>query len=207
MSITLSEISYSEIALYCLYFFLMLLGAVIFLIFYKLIANVLEKVIIKTVKLKYVGGSLDINLKTTRRASKVIRVIKMIFNWLEIIIGISLILLFFLMLIKLLISNETFAYTIVTLLIFVLSSQIAGFIRSTWTTDKYVFSKVIDIGEIIKINDVEGVIDSIGINFFCIKIKKEGYIEKVRFPISDLNFRKVSKIKRIYGKEKIIKKL
>jgi len=185
----------------------MLLGAVIFLIFYKLIANVLEKVIIKTVKLKYVDGSLDINLKTTRRASKVIRVIKMIFNWLEIIIGISLILLFFLMLIKLLISNETFAYTIVTLLIFVLSSQIAGFIRSTWTTDKYVFSKVIDIGEIIKINDVEGVIDSIGINFFCIKIKKEGYIEKVRFPISDLNFRKVSKIKRIYGKEKIIKKL
>lgn len=199
MSITLSELSYAQLALYCLFFFLMLIGASIFLILYMLFSNFLENFVIKVVELKYFKNFPDnmndyILLKLIRKASKTKRIIKMIFNWLEKIIGISVILLIFLLLIKFLIKNETFAYTIVTLLIFVLSSQIASYIKSTWNTDKYIFSPIVDIGELIEINEKRGFVVDIGKDYFWIKIEEGGVTKLMRISIRDLNSLRLSKI-------------
>jgi hypothetical protein len=57
---------------------------------------------------------------------------KVVCNFIKKMIEFNLIFIIFLVLIKIFIKNETFAYIIVTLLIFILSSHIADYIKSLW---------------------------------------------------------------------------
>lgn len=192
MSITLSDITYGQLGLYCVYFLLTCLAVLVIYLVFMFISNFIEGLILwffdARLKRKKISSKEIIRMKVWR-----IR-IKGLINWIEKIIIISLILFIMLLMIKLLIHNDTFAYTIVTLFIFIISNQIASFIRTSWSTDRYILSPIITINELIEISDEVGIIEAIGKDFFWMKCEDEDFCKFVRIPISHLNFQKFAKI-------------
>lgn len=205
MSITLSDITYSQLALYCVYFALTCFAVLVIYLIFIMVSNTIEKLILSLfdIRLRRMGiykpasrGRRKISKSTMEMLRiKVWKVrIKGVINWIEKIIIISIILFIMLVMIKLLIHNETFAYTIVTLFIFIISNQIASFIRTSWSTDRYILSPIIGVNELIEISDEIGIVHDIGKDFFWIKCEDEDFCKFVRIPISHLNFQKFAKI-------------
>lgn len=212
MSISLNDISVAQLALYCVYFALICEVALAIWILFMFVSNVIEKLILSFISTpsqhfyKKLPSSKWSSIKPEAKnlIDKINRItiwknrIKAFINWQEKIVVISLILFLILLLIKLLISNETFAYTIITLFIFIISNQIASYLRTAWSTDRYIISPIIKIGEYIEISDEIGTVEDIGKDFFWLDCVTEKFCKKVRFPLSYLNFQKFAKISEDY---------
>jgi len=205
MSITLSNLSYGQVALYSLFFGIICFVAIILIAIYSLISKKIKKFFVKyfekqNEKNNLIGFSPG-ETNYYKRKNKInirIRAIKITLNWLEKIIGITFVLFLVLMMIRWLITDDTFAYTIITLIIFIMSNNITSFIRSSWASDKHVFSPVIAIGERVIVENTRGMVASIGKDFFYVmnlkKNNKETECQHHRFPLSILDYSKLTKI-------------
>ena len=111
-------------------------------VFVWLIFSVVSKSIERFFNVKLVKrGIPNSNIQTIKRY-KIITI--EILNWIKKILIISLILFIILTLIKLTNPSETFAYTIISLFIFITSNQISTFIRSSLDIDKFILSPTIN---------------------------------------------------------------
>jgi hypothetical protein len=200
MSIDLEDLTYGQIALYSLYFFLICIASGVIYAIFMWFSNTIQSFLVNLIKGIMIPkrlGKLRLtptNIELLRRVNKWTRRVEVVFNLLEKTLMASLILMVFLILIKFLVPSSTFAYTIVTLFIFVLSQQASSFLRNSYSTAKHIFNPIINIGELVEIDGVVGIIESIGNDSLWLKYLTDEYIISVRIPISFLDFNKITKM-------------
>lgn len=208
MTITLENLKYWEIALFTFFFGLIALITLVFLAIYLYLSNKLKKYLFNFFNNRI--GKYDNSTSLYRfknNHNRKIRFINASLGWIEKILGLSIALFLILSLVKLLITDDTFAYTIITLVIFVMSNYVTGFVRVSLDTDKHIFDPMIKIGELLQIDGELGRVYGQGQKSFWLKSFKPvdigdfSYIKKTKFPLSVLEYSKFSKFKRI-GKSK-----
>jgi len=209
MPISLGEIEYWELALYSLGFAGIALISLGFLLMFVLISGKIRRGV-----LKFFNKRLKKRPDRTHHISyvrndhnKKVRLVTTMFNWIEKIIGLSILLFIILTMVKLLIKDDTYAYTILTLVIFVISNQATSFIRNSMNTDKHVFNPYVKLGEKLELEGELGIVARRGHQSFWLKgfkpviVNGKQYIKMTRFPLSILDHAKHSKFIRLNNNE------